>query len=74
MALLNMCPAALKEKLMNQPDVASFRISFDDLEKMIVTQVHNQWDKGRGVHALNQDGAYPNGSDTSVEFESLRKL
>ena len=71
MSLLEMCPQTLKDKLYTQPEVGSGRISFEDLEKLITTHVHNNWDKGRGINALdaNLGTSHPNGPDTSVEFE-----
>ena len=49
MVLLNLCPTALKEKLMTQPEVGTGRISFDDPEALIMTNVHQNWDrKGAG--------------------------
>ena len=41
LSLLEMCPSALREKLYDQPSVANGTISFDDLENLITTAVHN---------------------------------
>ena len=39
---------------MIQPEVGTGRISFDDLEALIMTNVHQQWDrKGVGIHAID---------------------
>ena len=62
---------------MTQPEVGTGRISFDDLEALIMTNVHQNWDrKGVGVHAIeptpNQNDLTNNGGEFEIAGELYR--
>ena len=60
---------------MEQPEVGAGRISFDDLEQLIISNVHQNWDK-RGVHAIDIEPGpvLPSGSDNNDMFEMAGEI
>ena len=59
-----MCPSHLYTKLSELPEVATGKISFEELENLITLAVHSKWDKRTGLNALESaDGT------EDVQFE-----
>ena len=65
-ALLNLCPSNLKDKLNEQPDVAAGRLTFEELENLILMAVHSRWDKKTG---LNNVEPVPQQHGDDLQFE-----
>ena len=62
MALLNICPVSLQQTLMTQPQVATGKIPFNELEGLIMTSVHRQGAKGlNNVELVGPTKSEPDG-------------
>ena len=68
LALINLCPEFLQKRLYDQPEVATGRIAFAELENLIMLAVHRPPQK-TGVNAVETDE-----SSEPVEFEIAGEL
>ena len=59
---------------MNQTEVANGSISFDSLEQLIMTHIHNNWDSRRGVNSLDPDSKSDANAVDTEEFEPAGEL
>ena len=67
MALLGLCPQSLYDRLMLQPNVATGKISFDELEGLIMSAVNGEASSKKGIHNCEPVG--PSNHGDSPEFE-----
>ena len=69
LALLNLCPQSLRDRLYDNTAVATGTMPFDELENLIMTNVHQKWsDRKVGLHNIEPEQTGDGLGDTTFEL------